>query len=146
MIVPAYTVLLVDDYARIRQLYRMALRDEPRLRVVDEAADGQEAVQKARDLQPDLVVLDLSMPRMDGLEALQGIKRVSPGSRVVVLSGFMRERVAQVVHDLGANAYVEKGLAARALAQTLLPVAAQAPLAPQPVTKNDLEQRVAELV
>jgi len=142
----SYTVLLVDDYARIRQLYRMALADEPRLRVVDEAGDGAEAIRKAKEHQPDLVVLDLSMPRVDGLEALQAIKRESPRSRVVVLSGFMRDRVSHVVHELGANAYLEKGIAARALAKTLLPIAEQLPASPRPLPRSALEIRVSELI
>lgn len=140
-------VLLVDDHARLRELYKHALMDEPGLQVVAEAADGGQAVAAARASQPDLIVLDLSMPHTDGLQALQSLKLVAPQARVLVLSGFMRERVEGLVREMGANAYVEKGLPAQELAPLLLQVAGEPPRAPGPsMALSELEQRARDLI
>ena len=142
-----HRILLVDDHARLRELYRMALQGEPDLQVVAEAEDGEQALRLAREHRPDLVVMDLSMPRRDGLQALQDLKQALPEDRVVVLSGFLRDRVEPLVMEMGANAYVEKGLPARDMAPLLLAMAAQAPRAPgKRFTRSELEQRVMDLV
>jgi DNA-binding NarL/FixJ family response regulator len=137
----------VDDHARLRELYKHALRNESGLQVVGEAADGEQAVAAARACRPDLIVLDLSMPRTDGLQALQSLKRVAPQARVLVLSGFMRERVEGLVRGMGANAYAEKGLPAHELAPLLLKVADEPPCAPGPdMMLSELEQRARDLI
>lgn len=102
-------MLLVDDAADIRMLVRMGLKRDARFEVVAEAADGREAVDQARVHQPDVVVLDVAMPVMDGLEALPQIREVSPASRVVILSGFTAERMEPGATEQGADAYLEKG-------------------------------------
>ena len=84
-------------------------RVDPSLEVVAEAANGLEAIDRARATQPDVVVLDLAMPVMDGLEALPEIVRAAPGTRVVVLSGFEQKGMADRVACLGASRYLEKG-------------------------------------
>src|SRR4051812_43836917 len=81
-------VVLVDDSANIRVLVRTHLELDGRFAVVGEAADGRAAVQLARDLRPDAVVLDLAMPVMDGLHALPLIRDAAPPTKIVVLSGF----------------------------------------------------------
>jgi CheY-like chemotaxis protein/anti-sigma regulatory factor (Ser/Thr protein kinase) len=92
-------VLLVDDVDDVRRLVRMALRFRGGFEVVAEAADGNEAVRHAADLQPDVVVLDLGLPTLAGRELLTHIREASPGSKVVVFSGrdgndqWIRERV-----------------------------------------------------
>lgn len=105
----ARTVLIVDDVPGFRLLLRMAIARESGLKVVGEAADGREAIDRARDLQPDLVLLDLAMPVMDGFEALPQILEASPGSRVLVLSGFEADAMESRARSLGAGGYVEKG-------------------------------------
>jgi DNA-binding NarL/FixJ family response regulator len=102
-------VLIADDVRELRQLLRIALEANGGFEVVAEAADGVEAVDQAAAHAPDLVVLDLSMPRLDGLEALPQILSVAPGAKVVVLSGFEAGRMEAAALDLGASAYVEKG-------------------------------------
>jgi DNA-binding NarL/FixJ family response regulator len=101
-------VLLCDDSPQIRELVRVVLELEGN-EVVSEAENGREAVDEAERLQPDVVLLDLSMPVMDGLEALPEIKRVAPDARIVVLSGFDNQRLVSQALALGADEYVPKG-------------------------------------
>ena len=98
-------------------LLRLAMKKCDGLTVVGEAADGVEAVQQATELQPDLVMLDLAMPRMDGLEALPLIRAAVPGVRVIVLSGFNRSALADKAIEAGADHYVVKGGSIRALVE-----------------------------
>ncbi|MBW3659328.1 MAG: hybrid sensor histidine kinase/response regulator [Actinobacteria bacterium] len=102
--------LLVDDAVDLRILIRRALEASGRYEVVGEAGDGVEAIAQAESLVPELVLLDLSMPRMDGLEALPRLHAVSPASTVVVLSGHTRELAEASALAAGAVAYLEKGL------------------------------------
>lgn len=104
-----FSVLIADDVEGIRRLLRIILTMTPEFVVAGEAANGKEAVRLVRELKPDIVLLDLSMPVMDGLESLPRIRYASPGSRVVVLSGFEEERLGQAARSLGAFTYIEKG-------------------------------------
>lgn len=110
-----HRVLLVDDAEDLRMLLRLAMKKRSGLTVVGEAADGVEAVQQASELQPDLVLLDLAMPRMDGLEALPLIRAAVPDVRVIVLSGFNHSALADKAIEAGADHYVAKGGSIRAL-------------------------------
>jgi len=102
-------VLIVDDVEDLRALLRIALTMRDSFEVVGEAADGIDAIAQAKAHQPDLVALDLSMPRLDGLEALPRILEVAPGARVVVVSGFDEARMGEAALRAGAVGYVEKG-------------------------------------
>lgn len=138
-------VLLVDDYARLRALYRAALEAEGPFEVVGEAGDGAEGVRLAVALRPDVILLDLSMPTLDGLEAMIELRRAMPEGRVVVLSGFNKERVEDLVLRLGAMAYVEKGATPQALARLVQDVAGRPPrpfVEPEPADV----QRFRELI
>jgi PAS domain S-box-containing protein len=104
-------VLLVDDHADVRQLLRIQLETASRaFEIVGEAEDGEQAVEMATRLQPAVVLLDLAMPKMDGLQALPLIREAVPGIRVIVLSGFDRGTMAEKALAAGADAYLEKGL------------------------------------
>jgi DNA-binding NarL/FixJ family response regulator len=105
-----YGVLLADDVPDLRFLVRMALEDSGTFTVIAEAEDGVQAVELAGRHKPDLVILDLSMPRQDGLESLPKILATSPRSKVIVLSGFQAERLDPMVRAMGAVSYLEKGL------------------------------------
>jgi len=102
-------VVIADDSDDVRALLRAQLEMDGRFAVVGEADDGAVAVEVAREQQPDLVVLDLAMPRMDGLSALPLLREAAPGARVVVLSGFEAQAVAPKVLAAGAARCIEKG-------------------------------------
>jgi len=102
-------IFLCDDVPELRALLRFGLEADPLLKIVGEAGDATEAVAKAAELQPDVVLLDLSMPGMDGLEAIPLLRDAAPDSAIVVFSGFAAERMAGPALELGAARYVEKG-------------------------------------
>ncbi len=116
----SHTIVVADDAVDLRFLVRRLLERDGRFEVLAEAGDGEQAIALATEHQPDLVLLDLSMPVLDGLQALPDILAACPGTRVVVLSGFDAEHMAQKVRDLGAVGYVEKGAAFATLVDTLL--------------------------
>jgi DNA-binding NarL/FixJ family response regulator len=117
-----HRVLLADDVGELRALVRLTLERSGSFEVVAEAGNGEEAIEAAGSVQPDLVLLDVSMPVMDGLEALPLILEASPGARVVMLSGFAEERLGDEARRLGAIAYLEKGVPPRELVTRLLDV------------------------
>src|SRR4051794_5253602 len=100
-------VFLCDDVEAFRALMRFTLAEDPEIEVVGEAGDGEAGVAGVAALQPDVVLLDLSMPRCDGMEAIPRMRRVSPATSIVALSGFDAERMAGAVLKRGAHAYVE---------------------------------------
>ena len=101
-------VVIVDDSAEVRTLVRTELRLSGAAVVEGEGANGADAVDLARRLQPDAMLLDVSMPGVDGLEALPQVLEVSPGTRVVMFSGFDEEPLAMLALDLGATSYLTK--------------------------------------
>ncbi len=117
-------ILIVDDVAELRQIFRMMLESDERFEVVGEAADGAEAIELCRAHQPDVIVLDLAMPVLDGLQAIPEIKAQSPQTAIVVLSGFARGQLDAQALAMGARAYVEKSEAFEKLAATLVHVTA----------------------
>jgi signal transduction histidine kinase len=111
-------VVLADDTDDIRLLTRLALEREPDFVVVGEARDGQEAVDVVRREQPDLLLLDLAMPVMSGMQALPVVRQVSPTTAVVVMSAFEAQALEAETRELGAVGYVQKS-------ESLLGLAAQ---------------------
>ena len=101
---------------------RTRLRLSRKLEVVAEGATGAEAVAAARAHRPDLMLLDVSMPVMDGLEALPHLRQVAPKTQVVMLSGFSEARLGADAEAGGAAGYLEKGLAPQALVDRLLEI------------------------
>lgn len=102
-------VLLVDDQPAYRALLRHTLRAERRFVVVGEASDGAEAVSLASSVAADVIVLDLSMPTMDGLEAIRLLRERVPRVKILALSGFAAEHLRAPALEQGADAYLEKG-------------------------------------
>jgi DNA-binding NarL/FixJ family response regulator len=105
-------VLLVDDHTILREGVRALLAGEPEIVVVGEAADGQEAVDKVDKLLPDIVLMDMVMPRMNGLEATARIKQRHDEVKVLILSMYDDDEYVQQVIQAGASGYVLKGMAA----------------------------------
>lgn len=103
-----FTVILVDDYPAVRAALRKALEETGVFRVVAEAEDGEKALPLVRTLQPDVIMLDLSMPKRGGLEVLPIIRESAPSSLVAVLSGIGPDVLGKAVWQSGADLYLEK--------------------------------------
>ena len=108
-------IVLAEDHRILREGLRAIFGGEPDLVLVGEAEDGREAIGLARELQPDLLILDLSMPRMDGLSALGEIKRVAPGTRVLVMTVHRSEEYVFKAIEVGADGYLLKDASASEL-------------------------------
>ena len=117
---PRIRVLLVDDHALVRSGLSSVLRYHTELQVVGEAADGHEAVALAAALKPDVVVMDVNMPRMDGVEASRRIKRDFPSTVVIGLSMHEGGDHESAMRESGAAAYLTKDSAAERLIETIL--------------------------
>lgn len=102
------TVLLADDHAVVREGLRAMLEGDPNLEIVGEAANGAEAVQMARSLEPRIVLMDVKMPQMDGLEATQRIKALQPGITVIILTMYENEAFVVRAIQAGASSYLLK--------------------------------------
>ena len=122
-----FRTVLADDVFDLRFMVKLALERSGRFQVVAEAENGDQAVDLARKHQPDLVLLDVSMPVKDGLEALPDIRTVSPNAKVVMLSGFEASRLAATAIASGAAAYLEKGIPPGELVSELLKVLGRDP-------------------
>jgi len=101
-------VLVCDDVAAFRALMRYTLPEDPAIEVVGEAGDGVAAIESAAELQPDVVLLDLTMPRLDGIDAIPALLERAPNTRVVALSGWGADRMADEALARGAVAYLQK--------------------------------------
>ena len=112
---PNIGVFICDDARDLRELLQHALSSAPGLEVVGLADNGLDGLAGIRATQPDVVILDLSMPEMDGLEVLRGIPAAAPDARVIVFSGLKADRLAPQTLRLGAWRYIEKGTALREL-------------------------------
>ncbi len=94
-------VLIVDDHAVVRQGLRLLLESQPNIRVVGEAADGTMAIQRARDLRPDVILMDLLMPGMNGIEAIRQLKDLQVTSEVLVLSSSLEDQLVKQALQAG---------------------------------------------
>jgi CheY-like chemotaxis protein len=102
-------VFLCDDVGDVRLLTRVGLEESGDLRVVGEADNGVEALAAIAELEPDVVLVDLSMPGMDGFELIPLIRQAAPNVGILVFSGFGRDRMESGALEVGADAYLEKG-------------------------------------
>ena len=116
-------ILIADDHEVVREGLRRMLENQAGWRVVGEAVDGKEAVQKARQLRPDIVILDISMPGMDGLEATGEILKAVPSARVLILTVHDSEQAVRKLLRAGARGYVLKSDAGRQLVAAVEAVA-----------------------
>jgi DNA-binding NarL/FixJ family response regulator len=102
-------LLLCDDAAPLRRLYSLLFEAEGDFVIAGEAGDGYEGVVAARRLQPDIVLLDIAMPVMDGLEAIPGILEAAPDTKIVMCTAMVDDRIRRRALDLGAVDFIEKG-------------------------------------
>jgi two-component system, NarL family, response regulator len=111
------SILIVDDHAQFRALIRGIAAQEPDLQVVGEAEDGVEAIRLTHELRPDIVLLDLVMPRVNGLEALQRIKAERPEIKVIIVTAHSEDAYRRAAEEGGADAFLVK----KTLRTVLLP-------------------------
>jgi DNA-binding NarL/FixJ family response regulator len=129
-------VLVVDDHALFRRGLEMVLAQEPDIEVVGEAADGSEAVDKAADLLPDIVLMDIRMPRRSGIEACTGIKEVAPSARIIMLTMSDEEGDLYEAIKAGASGYLLKEISIEEVATAIRAVAGgQSLISPAMATK-----------
>ena len=111
------TILVADDNPRLRALIRRISAQQPDLRIVGEAGDGAEAIRLAHELRPDIMLIDMVMPRVNGLEAMQQIKAERPETKVIIMTVHTEDAYRRAAEDSGADAFLLK----RTLMTTLLP-------------------------
>jgi two-component system, NarL family, response regulator NreC len=102
-------ILLVDDHALVRHGFRRILEDEPDLVVIGEAGSGLDAIDAVKTLQPDVVVMDMAMPEMNGLHAAREILKQRASTRILILSMYADEQYVRNALDAGAHGYILKG-------------------------------------
>jgi two-component system, NarL family, response regulator LiaR len=115
----AIRVLLVDDHAVVREGLRNFLALQDGLEIVGEASDGAEAIEQAERLEPDVILMDLVMPGLDGIGAMRQLRVRSPGSRVIVLTSFLEDERVLPAIQAGAAGYLLKNVAPAELARAI---------------------------
>jgi DNA-binding NarL/FixJ family response regulator len=119
---PAIQVVLADDHPHLRACVRRLLEQDPTISVIGEAEDGLEALELVAQLQPDILILDVEMPNMNGLEVLQHIEVQHLPVRVLVLSSYCRKEFVQQVLQHGAYGYLLKDEAAEVVVKAVYDV------------------------
>ena len=117
-------VLLADDHHLVRRGFRRLLEDDPRIEVVGEASDGDEAIRLAASLHPDVVVMDAAMPGTNGMAATRAIRSASSDIAILMLSMHSEETVVRQALDAGASGYILKNVVDLDLAAAIVRVAA----------------------
>lgn len=120
-------VLLADDHDIIREGLRRLLEDQPHFQVCGEAANGRDAVNLCRELTPEVAVLDISMPELNGLEATRQIRKVSPATEILVFTMHQSEQLVRDMLTAGARGYLLKSDAARNIVEAINSLAAHRP-------------------
>ena len=139
------SVLLTDDHKVVRQGIRMVLDLDPELEVVGEASNGEEALRQARRLKPDVVLMDLVMPVMDGVKATGEIRRELPDTEVVALTSVLEDASVTGAVKAGAIGYLLKNTGGDELRQAIKAAAAgQVQLAPEAAARLMREVRIPE--
>jgi NarL family two-component system response regulator LiaR len=129
-------ILIVDDHAIIREGLRAVINLEPDLTVCGEAGDGEEAIQKMQTLQPDVIIMDLLMPKKDGIEATGDIRRLNPEARILVLTSFTdADKIVPTV-KAGALGYIVKNSPPPELLKAIREVARGAVYLPPPIARQ----------
>jgi len=109
------TILLVENHVVVRESIRQFLEREEKLEVVGEAGDGEEAVQMASQLKPDVIIMDISMPKLNGIEATKRIKALQPSAAILILTAYDYEQYIFPLLEAGAAGYLLKDVSSREL-------------------------------
>jgi len=117
-------IVLVDDHALVRQGFRRILEDDPDIEVIGEAGNGLEAIGLVRKVDPDVIVMDMSMPEMNGLHASIELLKQRPGSRILILSMYSDEQYVKNALDAGVKGYILKNAIETDLTRAVRAVAA----------------------
>jgi DNA-binding NarL/FixJ family response regulator len=117
-------IVLVDDHALVRQGFRRILEDDPELQIVGEAGNGLDAVALVKKTDPDVVVMDMAMPEMNGLHATMELVKQRPGTKVLILSMYSDEQYVRNALDAGARGYILKNAIENDLVRAVKAVAA----------------------
>ena len=136
--------LVVDDFSSFRRRVCWMLEENPEVRLIGEAADGAEAVQKAVEFQPDLILLDSDLPKLSGIEAARQIRKVVPNSKILFVSQDSNPEVVQAAFQLGARGYVIKSDAARELLTAVKSVIQGARYVSRALAGSDLTDAASE--
>jgi len=112
-------IVIADDHEVVRKGLRAILEAHPGWEVCGEAADGRSAVERAEELRPDVIVVDIGMPHLNGLEATRQILKNQPDTKVLILSVYESEQLVEEVLDAGARGYVLKSDASRDLVRAI---------------------------
>lgn len=115
----AFRILIADDHEIVRRGIRALIENHPGWEVCAEASDGRDAVEKARELRPDLVLVDVSMPNLNGLDAARQILEIVPQTRVLILTMHESEQIVREVLEVGARGFLLKSDAARDLVSAI---------------------------
>jgi DNA-binding NarL/FixJ family response regulator len=113
------SLFLVDDVPELRDLIRYGVEDDPDFEVVGEAGDGRSAIEAISEKRPAAVLMDLSMPDMDGFAAIPELRSRAPELAIIVLSGFPAIRMGERARERGADAYLEKGSSMNEVRETI---------------------------
>jgi len=153
-------ILIADDHAVVREGLRALIDTEPQMELVGEAADGVEVVQKSAAVNPDVILLDLVMPRKGGIEAIREIKEENPRARILVLTSFAEDEKVFPAIKAGAQGYLLKDSSPRELLQAIRDIhhgqpsmhptiarklmreiqrGSELPLAEEPLTEREVE-------
>jgi len=112
-------VLLAEDHVITRQGIRRLIEDEKGVKVIGEASDGEEAVQMATDLKPDIIIMDIAMPKLNGIEATRQIKLISPRTAVLILSAYDDDEYVFALLKVGAAGYLLKNVSGDELTRAI---------------------------
>lgn len=107
------TIVIADDHAIVRQGLKKILKEEKGFEVIGEARDGRDAVNKVQELSPDIVIMDIAMPELNGIEATRQIKQAGTGTKIIILSMHDHSRYIRELLGLGVSGYLLKNAASR---------------------------------
>ena len=120
-------ILIADDHEVVREGARALVEGEPDWEVCGIATNGREAIERAQELKPDVIVLDMTMPELNGLDAIRRIKKTVPAAEIVIFSAHRSEDIVQQVFDAGAKSYIRKADAGRYLLEAIRSLANHKP-------------------